>query len=602
MTCHPDAADSARTSLGRGASLSPRPRSALEELTAATRTPSIAPHLVSGSTMGRGVLFAMLAALAAGAIVVFAERFQYRCMAVIQFNDLDQAGGEELMTHLAEQARAYCRGLDPGGGATTWVEAPATDLLRVNLATADRHGGESELRRRVDGLIAALDQWWQTPGRREQVLRERLAELKGRLDDAETRVINSIAATPFDDPQRRRSELLNGWRSLRDRFEAARHRLEQGTAKLDFLLQSPEPTRAPIPPQERQTAQAADEPLNQDRAELRAELVELKRSLLDVWQTAAPLADAVAVGEDRLRQTLSATTQQSAAPAPGAALERAIAAAEAYRQRFSAFLPAWTREFSRLRELEPSPDGAEVFETLDRIESIQNEFFFHAERALGEVIRQAESLGSGAVRDARLLVSASQLTRAAHELRGDHDRLNLATAARRPIAVEAALRKSRSLHRRVEDAVQRIDERLAAGALERARAERLEAIRLARAELDAARGEHDGLAGQLIGLQEELNVTSDLTADYLRSSLRVEFASIEFQDAVRDADRTERELAALEQARRAWTPATHAQVRQVTAGATPINLGDRLWLGGAAALVTLFVSLLSQWHLARRRM
>lgn len=574
----------------------------LQALSAATRTHrDLAPRPRSPHR-ALSILFSCLVAVAAGTAFVLAGGFKYRCTALVQIlNDSDAESCEVYRRRFTDHASRFFERQGAETPATSWVEAPAPDLLRLNIFTPDRDAGIAQARSIAEAFIASVDVAAQPPSERERWLENRLTELRERLDEAEGRVIESIAKTPSFNPENRRSELIDNWRQRRERFELATTHLHQASTALEKLRHTPVPTRAPVPAEVRRAALQANVALQQDLAHLAGELADLKLALLDVWREASPLAHSLATATRNIRDVIDAALTRSAQPAVQATVERVQTEAESYANRLESFNQEWTKRFATLEQLQPDPLSTEVFAVLDKIESVQEDFFFHAEKPLAAIQRQIRTVSDGGPDDARHHVIASDLLRAFAVLRQDHDRLSLTVAKKRPVRVEASLKTSRALYRRTRQAVQRIDQRLAQEALEQASRDRLAAIDRAQRQLEDAQDEHDRGAHELIQLQDKLNVTSDLTAEFLRAGLRAEFASLELRSVVNRLDKTQRELSALTSSRESDTGQTELRLRRVVAGDTPSNLVERLKLGGLGAIITFVVSLLSQWRLLRRR-
>ncbi|RJP41692.1 MAG: hypothetical protein C4547_01295 [Phycisphaerales bacterium] len=571
-------------------------RHALEDLTAAAE---IHRRFAPGERVDRvapGVLFSLAAAVAAGAALVFAGGFEYRSIALMQLMDSSAADIGALRARLSEHVAERL----PAQGARFSVETPAADLLRLNLVTPDRASGVRTARALAESFLASLESSSGRPGAREQWLQVRLEDLRSRLDAAEQRVIDSVARTSLDHPGLRQSELLSRWRRDRREFEAAREDLRTAAVAFHELQQRPPPSRASVREEARQDAIASDESLQQDLAQLKAELTELRLAVLDDWQQTAPVVDALIAQSARLREVVAAALRRTRDAGLQVELERIDLEADAYRDRATAFAQAWTQQFLVLKSLQPEPLSSALFDVVARIGTMEGEFLFHVGKPLSNLHARSRQLGGGDA-DTRLYVLESDVVRAFESLRDVHDRFSLLTSERPSIAIDAALRTSRRLDRRVRDALARIDERLAAEALERARREHTSALAEAQKKLEAARASYDALAARLIELQDELNVTSDLTAEFLRASLTSEFASLRLQDVVREMDKTQREVSALRSEREADAAGQRLRLRQVVADDAPANLASQLRLGGLGAVLAFLVSMLSQWRLLRKR-
>ncbi len=586
----------ARRPRPRDTSRRPRLRHTLDDLTAATE---IHRRFGEGERLERvapGVAFSALAALAVGAAIALAGGFEYRSTALMQLENPSPAAAAALRLRLNEFVLEQTAAQE----VSFAVESPAADLLRLSVVASDRQAATEAARTLAESFMTTLDESAARPGPRELWLKTRLDDLHDRLNAAEQRVIDSIARTSLENPGQRRDELLARWREGRTEFEAAREALRSSALHLRELKAQPAPTRASVRAEVRADAIASDESLQQDLAQLTAELADLRSVALEDWQATAPVVDELNTTAQRFIEVIAAALRRTTNAGLQVELELIQIEAEAYEDRVTAFSEVWTQQFLTLKSLQPQPLSGELFDLLGRVESIQSEFLFHAGKTLSNLQTRTRDLGGGEA-DSRLHVLESDVVRGRESLRDVHDRFSLLVSRRPSLSVDAALRTSRRLDRRVRDAVALIDEKLAAEALERATKEHARVLAEAEVRLQDARLAYDDVATHLIEMQDDLNVSSDLTADFLRESLAAEFASLHLQDVVREVDKTEREMSALRSERVDDAAGQGLRLRQVAAADAPANLASQLRLGGLGAALTFAVSMLSQWRLLRRR-
>ena len=114
------------------------------------------------------------------------------------------------------------------------------------------------------------------------------------------------------------------------------------------------------------------------------------------------------------------------------------------------------------------------------------------------------------------------------------------------------------------------------------------------------RSSADGIVHELIELQEKLNLSTGLTEQFLRIALQGEFAESQLAVVQADLANTRERIGDL--AARRSTPEKEVNLQLIECGVIsgPVNLAQRLRVGGLGALLTLFTVAFGQWWLSRR--
>jgi hypothetical protein len=556
---------------------------------------------------GFSLALSAVTALLVGSILVVAGGLEYRCTATIkvsgtsEYNPLEEYR-RSLLAYVVDQRREYGESALP-----TWawgVQSPTDDTLELSIIASRRARGLAHVEAVAQGFIrnvqSELAELEQTPELAEELLSEYVAQLRKRLAEAEQQIENAIQRMPADDPRADRNVALTRWRGLRADFTDLRQQLAAQSDQLKALRNTPEPTHGIVSAEARQKAIQRDPALIQDLEELKVQLAQLKFQMLTTWQESAAKLD----GLHREVQALRASTQPTGQDDQPRFVDGFTATAEQYAEELDRFAQAWNQEFTAIQTMDCDPYSKEILDALGRLRTLVGDFFFKSSQLLASMRTHVQAINEGLSDNARHHVFYSNLVRGFRSTELLHHRLEFAAGMVKPVnnfRIDTSLRSARGLRRRTQAGLSEIEERLEAEARERAQQQHRE--RLAEAELAVEKTRHEAgrMIEEIVHLQDELNLSSDLTERFLKTVLQSEFATNLKELAQKDFTESEQILENLRSLRTSRVSQTSLQVVSCEAGDTPINLPERLRFGGIAALITLVAVSLVQWWFARSR-
>jgi hypothetical protein len=578
-------------------------------------------------------------------LLTFIEPFEYVCGATFRLAVTDgphsgpypadvDAQLASFRTQLLDYAwHQRTDGMVVAGSGVHWfVDAPAAGLLRLCLTTSDPEADTQHLRQLAQGYLAEVAARTgaarANPSEAEAMLSQFAAELQARLNETRAKVEESVASLPESDPRQRRDALLSRWRVLQEEFLQARDDLARASAELARLEAEPEPTHGIVSHEDRNEALSADTALQQDLRELEVNLTELKLHLLNVWQESAGELEHLGIAADELLAThapgsdqldgRSRATERAAGFSPrgrsqpdrleGRTHKLAGGSAEEvagrYRELLDTFSNAWNRDFAAFRRLEVDPLSSDMLTIHQRLRSALNDFLFSSSTYLAALRAGVVTLGAGAEDRAQLHVFESNVVRSFQAVQTAHRRFEFAAAAietRDNFRLDTALRSARGLRRRSQQRIKGIDERLQREAQQHAREQRDEALAVARKKIEGLRSAAGQVVEDLVTLQTELNLSVDVSEDFLRSALRAELTEHQAGTTRADLAKTEGRLQDLVDRRTSAFDDVTIELVDCGVIAGPVNLGQRLRIGGIGALATLLVVGIGQWWLNRRQ-
>ncbi len=582
----------------------------LDALSAATDQYGRSPVRGRASRPRLHFLLAGIAAILVGTILAFTGRSDYRCCATFRIlGDATPAQRVTLRRELSSYAWESLTGEDSPRVRIPpmHVDSPSPDQLRLTVITPSRKAGLRRVRQTAEGYSERMRVLAQaariTPTEAEDTLSEYVSTLRERLDDARDRVDAAVAALPESDTSENLQLLMAHWEPLRDRFGTVKQELAQASADLTHLRSEPEPTHGVVSSEERQQAQMADEALQQDLRELVVNLTELKLHLLTVWQQSAGALERLKLAVDDVIKTAAHDPRKLELEKADAGTVTSIeTAANAYAETVNAFAEAWSREFTTLRQLDIDPLSGEVLDVYYRVLRRLNDFLFDASKQLS-TLRAAVDVLSADPRDtARHHVFQSDLVRAFQTMQAAHHRFEFALDAietPQNFRLDAAIKSARGLHRRSQERIRGIQQRLQAQALKRAKEQRIQELATVKEVFDRARAATDETVNELIALQDELNLTVKDSEAFFRTLLKVEIASARLEITNDDLDTTQQRLRELAAQRMASSNSLDVELVSCDVLGGPINLGERLSIAGLAAVLTLLAVLLTQWWIIR---
>lgn len=558
----------------------------------------------------RGVFTACLAALLVGGLLTVASTWQYRSVAIIRV-----AGAEHpdrfpiLRSELASRAeQALGPPVATGASRTNWVvDAPESNMLRLVLTSDDRERGLESVRSVAEAFLVECEaktrQAAVTPTFAEELLRNTGAKIHDNLSVARAAVDTALARLPEDDPRPENDERMGEWdRSVRA-FQTTRDQLRGARQDLAALQSAPQPSYGLVDSDARTEALETDTTLQQDLSELSVTLSELKRLILNVWQKATP----------RLDELSTATRNLASATASGRTGLRTTDAAEilgefddharAYGALLDQFSKRWSTGFGELRIVDNSPHSAVLIDAHAQIRGMLPGFLLQSELPLAGMDSAARALREKIGNDVRLNGEYSRITRAYRATHEAHRRFAIAAGQIEPVQnfrLDAALRSARGLRRRSQHRIRLLDEQLQSRAARRVREQRVQRTEALSNRVDELRGTLAQTMEELISLAIDLNKSTELTEEFLRAELAADLAKQRATGVENTLSQNDAQLAELEAERRTTAQNVKVQLVSCRSDNRPVNLEERLRLGGFAAAMTFFIVAGCQWWFYRR--
>ena len=489
----------------------------------------------------------------------------------------------------------------PGVDPHWWVNAPVEGFLQLGVTTTDRRRGVEEASAAAHGFLSVLreraDEARQTPSDAEYEVSQLVAALRQRAGEAQTQVEAATGSLPPSDPRINRDALLERWRALRSDFTTVREQLAEAAAGVDRLQTESEPARGIVGAEDRRRALESDGALQQDLRELDVRLSELKLHLLNVWQQSAGRLEQLRSATDDLLRTASQSDTARLPPNVRAAVEGIVSETELYRQTLGAFVDAWTGEFTALQRLEVDPQSGELLEAYQRARSLLSDFLFAASQRLAALRSHVNTLGEQPSDNARHHVLQSNLTRAFQAAQSAHHRFEFAAGAIDTpdnFRLDAALRSARGLRRRTVEEMQRLEQRLQADAIEKAKQQRVQALAEAEHAVERTRATSEQTIEQLFAVQDGLIRADGLTESFLHAALQAELAGNRLQTAQADLARADGRLRELAAAREAANADIGLELVSCGVVQSDLKLAQRFRLGGIGFVVTLVAVLVAR--------
>lgn len=556
------------------------------------------------------VALAAVAGLLVGAVITLMGPFEYSCTTTMRIT------GRASKDHVAVCRKelldyALVQGADTTGARAAFggwlIDSPEPSLLRLTLRTSDRRAGVALVRRiaqgfreRMRGLAADARE---TPTRAEELLAGRATELRERQAQAQAQIDAVMATIPDTDPAAHHDALAERWEQLRSDFSTSREELSRTSADVNRLRAEPEPTHGLVSAEQREQALQSDAALQQDLSELAVNLTEVKLHLSNVWQRSAGPLERIALRVHDLIETASSGSGRTNFGQGATRLQTLIGSTEAYRDMVETFRRVWTREFNAVRRLNIDPYNGETLDRYERVRRTLNDFLFAAARRLASIRSQVHAIADDPQDGARHHVFQSSLMRAFHAMQTAHHRFEFAAGTIETpdnFRLDAALKAARGLRRRSRDCIRQIEEQLQAEAALRARQRQSRKLAGAEKHVRHLRAVTDRALGELIAMQDDLNVSAKQAETFLRAVLRIETVAARLELARNDLVQTEVQLDELVAERNVAANGTDVEIVSSGVVGGPGNLIERLGLGALGGALTLLSVLLGQWWITRR--
>lgn len=583
----------------------PPPASTLAELSVATE--GFGGSATSSRRDRRRVSFlcALSVAVLAGAALTFAGRLEKVCAVTFRLS----SPGAEMRAALADYARrnedALARAAIRRGN--WFVDQPAADRLRLGVRTTRAQSGlecvrglGSEFQQQMQDRAAALRN---SPTDTERELQSLIAARQAQFADLYRQVESASSALGNDDPSPHRSALLERWQTLREAFLQKRQALHDATVDAARLQNEPAPTYGLVSAEQRQDALHADAALQQDLNELAINLTELKAHLLHVWRRCVEPLDRVSSAADAFLDAVTSDATSTLWNESRGDEPPLLTAAKEYRESLTAFADAWNRRFDTIRQLDVDPYRAGTLNHYELARRQLNDFLFESSRRLAAMRSVLQGLAANPRDNARFHVALSDLTRAFQTAQTAHHRFEFeagAIEAPENFRIDATTRAARGLQRRSQLRIRTIERALQEKAIARAKVAQAQARILANQQVQRFREAVDETVDELITLQEQLHLTAEQRAEFLRSTMSLELARTRFTITRSYLEELEDRARRLAKDRMAQADATQVQVVSCQIIDSAANLAERIQLGALGAGLTLLAMLFGQWWITRR--
>ncbi|HNQ22793.1 MAG TPA: hypothetical protein PKK06_06850 [Phycisphaerae bacterium] len=578
------------------------------------RAPS--PSTVAGAlaraaaTGRRRLALAGAVGTALGLIVALAIPARYPCAATLRVAGSASSDPTDEYRRALLDYTAYRLTADHASAAQmpAWfVDVPEAGHLRLCLLAGSTRVGLQRVRSVAEGFLSHLDSERErlrnTPTAAEDILADRRTRLSAALEQAEKELQAALTQVPASDPRADRAALLTQWQEARAEFARLRENLIEASEGLARVRGQGIPTDGLVSTQQRLSALEGDQALQQDLKELTVQLTLVQRELLRVREQVAPPFDALADAAEQLAEVTKADCAWLSDATAQQQVTQYVEAATSYLSTRAGFAVAWADEFAHLADATVDPDSPVVLDIHERLRSLVADFLFQAAGQLSTLRQVTDALGEGTGDTARYHVLHSDLLRAFQVVQTAHHRFEFAAGAldaRGSFRLDAALRGARGLHRRTKARLREIDDQLRTVAVEDARRRRNEQIAEYQRTIEATRTAADATVATILSLQDQLNLTTDLTEDFLRSWLDAELAASRIDLMQQNLSTTDSELDRLAAAR---TASTEGRLELASCGVmgASVNLPQRLGIGAGAGLGALVLAYLLLLRLAERQ-
>ena len=557
-----------------------------------------------------GVLPACLAALLVGGLLTMASTWRYRSVAIIRVAGVEHTDRFPILrSELASQAeQALGPQVTAGASGTNWVvDAPESNMLRLVLTNADVHRGMESVRSIAEAFLVECEEKTRqaavTPTFAEELLRDTGAKIHDHLSVARAAVDTALARMPEDDPRPEINERMGEWGRSVTAFQTMRDQLRGAQQDLAALRSAPQPTYGLVDSDARTEALETDTTLQQDLSELSVTLSELKRLILNVWQKATPRLDELSAATRNLASATASSRTGLRATDAAEILDEFDNLARVYGALLDQFSKRWSTGFGELRIVDNSPHSAVLIDAHAQIRGLLPGFLLQSESPLSGMDSAARALRENIGNDVRLNGEYSKITRAYRAIHEAHRRFAIAAGQIEPVEnfrLDAALRTARGLRRRSQHRIRLLDEQLQSRAARRAREQRVQRTEGLSNRVDELRGTLAQTMEELISLATDLNKSTELTEEFLRAELTADLAKQRATGVENTLSQNDAQLAELETKRRATAQSVKVELVSCRSDKRPVNLEERLRLGGFAAGMTFFIVAACQWWFHRR--
>ncbi|MGB0714348.1 MAG: hypothetical protein ACPGXK_00615 [Phycisphaerae bacterium] len=437
-----------------------------------------------------------------------------------------------------------------------------------------------------------------TPG--EEMLHDQSARLTRWRDELAEDVKRSSERIPSDDPSQTHRTLLSRWDDARKNFSTLRTRLLTADLNLEQLRNSPPPVSGNVTTRERTEAMGTDVALQEDLAELKVRLTELKLHMLNAWQSSADELD-------RLRETRHQLEDAAnrLADSDSTWLQSFVATSREYCSLFDEFSRSWTAEFTGLRELEADPLSREILDRHENARAKLRDFLFRGAQALLVLRRSMEAPNEPDGNLARFHVRRSEVMRQYESLRRTHDRFEFAANAIEPMRnfrLDSALDGSRGLNRRASARMSSIDERLQEKARKRAGRQHEYDIAEAENNLARVRSTVDEAVDELISIQSDINEAAGQSETFVQHVTAREILRGQLERAEQELTVVAEALQEKQEARMLWSEARRATAASPRTTRLAPERNQRFIAGGRAVMFAFFAAVFAQaWIAVFRR-
>lgn len=560
---------------------------------------------------GPSWLLSLLFALAAGAALTFSEPFEYRCTAGFMLTGVPTSYQQSFYRkELLDYAwhRLVDETATPSSERSWFVDAPEDKKLRLCITSTRREVGLERITNLADGYLNHMEslrkQTLSTPTEGEKILSEYLTTLQGRLIKAQGQANTLMAKLPADNPSEDLDSLRNKWDHIHEDFVHTKERLTFAIRELDQLRSEPEPSIGVVSAQHRKEMLQMDRSLQQDLKELKVNLSELKLYVLDVWQQSSGPLQKLSSAVQSLHAMITDSQSRLLSEDIRGQMQQLKRQVQSYQALLAPFVQIWTKEFVTLRRSEINPYNDDIIRTYHRIRSKMNDFLYTTAKHLSDMRMMVTHIGESQSDQARYYVLQSELVRSFQSVQSAHHRFEFAAGRMETpsnFRLDTALKSGRGLFRRTQHQIASIDRHLRTQALARAREQRQEQMKAASRLVNEVRRSADQTIEQLVTIQSDLNLTADEAEAFQRALFEAELATSRLQSLQSHLSEVNHRLGDMEDQHTASAEASHIELQTCSVEDQPINLIERVRIGGLGAILTLFTVLLGQWWIGRRR-
>ncbi len=487
------------------------------------------------------------------------------------------------------------------------LKSPAPDSLGVVVVAASRPAARSAADELARGFLGRLKRQSRGTGLNETAAEATLARVAESLREQVSSALRDTAngATNGDAVADRRDELAAQVRQWRTDFHALQDELGRVEARRAEML-SGDDSRVTISAEQRREAFESDAGLSEDLAELDIRIGDLRIEMISVDSACQPLMEGLGKAVAALQAAAGTRSTDPLGAAKQAQVDRIAELTDQFERARQAFSGEWSKLLSPLsHEATGAATPAGVLAANESLARLVGDFLYEAgvlltqmRAALREFEQTGSEGGSTGPEQARLQSAATGLAPAFHSMQAAFHRYDFAaskTLAASNFRLDAALKASRGLHRRVQQAMQAIEQRLTAEAQRQAESTRESELRAIDQSLADLRGRMAERVHELLALQDELIANHVISEEFIRRTAHADGLRAGADGISRVLSDLSGRLDSLADQRVAWSDPAALTYLGCTVERAPIDLGRRILTGWLVASATLGALVAIPW-------